>query len=188
MADALELLKIHCQVEVFKALVSVLLFYIYFSNVMLTDGKLWGGQCKVKRSYAFSSRNIYEDSSHRVCRETELLEFEDWDFVDESPLKQAFPLDKETRNYERQVYGAIFSTVRPVPLKFKPDLVAVSIDALTDILDMKPSVAGSRDFVEFVAGNKILSNSVFLSHRYGGHQVSFYLFVQLSINTKRSSI
>ena len=77
----------------------------------------------------------------------------------------------ERRNYVRQVRDAVFSCVRPVPLKYKPSLIAVSSEVLTELLDLKMSGAISQAFVEFIAGNKILPNSVLLSHRYGGHQV-----------------
>lgn len=94
--------------------------------------------------------------------------------MDKSLLLQVFPVDKETRNYVRQVPGVVFSTVRPVPLKHKPYLVAISNEVITDILDLKTtSVSESPTFVEFVAGNKILPKAVLLSHRYGGHQVRF---------------
>ena len=88
-----------------------------------------------------------------------------------SVLLQTFPVDQETKNYVRRVQGAVFSTVRPVPLKYKPHLVAVSSEVLTEILDLKTPGAESEDFAQFVAGNNILPNSVLLSHRYGGHQV-----------------
>ena len=88
-----------------------------------------------------------------------------------SVLLKVLPVDAEKRNYVRQVRDAVFSVVRPVPLKYKPSLIAVSSEVLTEILDLKMSGAVSQAFVEFIAGNKILPNSVLLSHRYGGHQV-----------------
>ena len=94
--------------------------------------------------------------------------------MEKSVLLQEFVVDKETRNYVRQVHGVVFSTVRPDPLKHKPSLVAISTEVVTEILDLKTtSVSESPSFIEFVAGNYILPNSVLLSHRYGGHQVRF---------------
>ncbi|XP_078384278.1 protein nucleotidyltransferase YdiU-like isoform X1 [Oculina patagonica] len=107
----------------------------------------------------------------KVCRTTDLLDFSDWSFINKSVLLQEFPVDKETRNFVRQVHGVVFSTVHPMPLKHKPFLVAISTEVITEILDLRTtSVLESPMFVEFVAGNRILSNSVLLSHRYGGHQ------------------
>ena len=100
-----------------------------------------------------------------------MLHFADWGFMPTSVLLESFPVDQETKNCVRQVHGVVFSTVRPVPLKYKPYLVAASSDVLTEILDLKTSTTESQTFVEFVAGNDILPNSVLLSHRYGGHQV-----------------
>lgn len=119
------------------------------------------------------------------------MDFEDWGFMPSSVLFQVFPIDQETKNYVRRVHGAVFSTVSPVPLKHKPSLIAVSSEVLTEILDLKTSVAESQAFVEFVAGNNVLPNSVLLSHRYGGHQVrcagnicsfynTFYTFLVLN--------
>ena len=109
--------------------------------------------------------------SHGICRIKDLLDFEDWGIMPTSVLLQVFPVDKEKKNYVRQVHGAVFSTVYPVPFRYKPSLVAASNEVLTEILDLKTSAAELKSFVEFVAGNNILPNSVLLSHRYGGHQV-----------------
>ncbi|XP_074606319.1 protein adenylyltransferase SelO-like isoform X1 [Acropora palmata] len=105
-----------------------------------------------------------------TCRESNLIDFKHWDFMSSSVLLKVLPVDAEKRNYVRQVRDAVFSVVRPVPLKYKPSLIAVSSEVLTEILDLKMSGAVSQAFVEFIAGNKILPNSVLLSHRYGGHQ------------------
>ena len=115
--------------------------------------------------------------SQRICRETDLLDFEQWGFMPFSVLLQSFPVDREKKNYVRQVQGAVFSTVRPIPLKYKPHLAAVSSEVLTEILDLKTLAAESEAFVQFVAGNNILPNSVLLSHRYGGHQVGLKSFI-----------
>ena len=46
----------------------------------------------------------------------------------------------------------------------------LSDEVIEEILDMDPSVVEEKDFVDFVSGNKVLSSSVPLSHRYGGYQ------------------
>ncbi|XP_055340048.1 protein adenylyltransferase SelO, mitochondrial-like [Paramacrobiotus metropolitanus] len=65
----------------------------------------------------------------------------------------------------------VFSKVSPTSLKTRSKLAAVSTDALSRILDLDAeSVADSELFVDFVSGNAVLSGSVPLAHRYGGHQ------------------
>jgi len=137
-------------------------------------GKNWQHYCVSLQDNSVCTIESFLELAQRVCRSTDLLEFNDWSFTDKSLLLQVFPVDKETRNYVRQVPGVVFSSVRPVPLKHKPHLVAMSSEVITDILDLKAaSVLESLTFVEFVAGNKILPNAILLSHRYGGHQVRF---------------
>lgn len=137
-------------------------------------GKNWQHYCVSLQDNSVCTIESFLELAQRVCRSTDLLEFNDWSFTDKSLLLQVFPVDKETRNYVRQVPGVLFSSVRPVPLKHKPHLVAMSSEVITDILDLKTaSVLESPTFVEFVAGNTILPNAVLLSHRYGGHQVRF---------------
>ena len=136
----------------------------------LENEKIWKKRCISERNHSscISSLTLLR---HRTCIKADLLAFEQWGFMQSSVLLDVFPVDQETQNYIRQVYGVVFSTVRPVPLKYKPHLVAVSSEALTEVLDLSTSVVGSEKFVEFVSGNKLLPNSVMLSHRYGGHQV-----------------
>lgn len=122
-----------------------------------------GNHTYCKKSVKFMRTN--------TCRESNLMDFKQWDFMSSSVLLKVLPVDAERRNFVRQVRDAVFSFVRPVPLKYKPSLIAVSSEVLTEILDLKMFGAVSQAFVEFIAGNKILPNSVLLSHRYGGHQV-----------------
>ncbi|CAB3372861.1 Hypothetical predicted protein [Cloeon dipterum] len=60
--------------------------------------------------------------------------------------------------------------VTPTPLEKNLQLVGTSEDALVKILDMDPSIAETAEFVQFVAGDKILPSCTPLAHRYGGHQ------------------
>jgi uncharacterized protein YdiU (UPF0061 family) len=94
----------------------------------------------------------------------------DWSFSD--PTLASLPLDSELRNYvRRNVPKVVFSQVRPTPLQKPRKLVAVSSEALRDILDMDPDeIQTDPDFVDFISGNNVLKNSIPLAHRYGGHQ------------------
>lgn len=64
----------------------------------------------------------------------------------------------------------MFSVVNPTPWKTNPKIVAHSPSVIRDIMDMDPSVVESKDFIDFVAGNSVLPQSVPMAHRYGGHQ------------------
>lgn len=56
-------------------------------------------------------------------------------------------------------------------------LVCVSDDALTDILDLDPSVAESEVFIDFVAGKYLPSGGLTVSHRYLTFYFgSYYIF------------
>ena len=98
---------------------------------------------------------------------------DDWQFS-QSKLVH-LPLDLEKQNYvRRNVRDAIFSVVIPTPLSTELNMVSCSENALENILDMDPSIAETSDFIEFVAGNKVLSSSIPLAHRYGGHQFGYW--------------
>ena len=149
-----------------------ILFCPHGLTFTLKDDNIWKHHCISVEGHCVCNTESFLQLGQRVCRTTDLLEYSDWSFMNKSVLLQVFPVDKETRNYVRQVQGVVFSTVHPVPLKHKPYLVAISTEVLAEILDLKTtSVLESPMFVEFVAGNRILPNSVLLSHRYGGHQV-----------------
>ena len=151
-----------------------ILFWSHSSAVTFIDEINWQHYCVSLQDHSVCTIESFLQLTQRVCRSTDLLDFSDWSFTDKSLLLQVFPVDKETRNYVREVAGVVFSSVRPVPLKHKPHLVAISSEVITNILDLKAtSVLESPTFVEFVAGNKLLPNAVLLSHRYGGHQVRF---------------
>ena len=94
----------------------------------------------------------------------------EWAFSDPSLAK--LPLDSEVANYvRRSVPKVIFSQAKPTPLQKPRKLVAVSSDALREILDMDPEkIQNDEHFVDFVSGNNVLDNSIPLAHRYGGHQ------------------
>lgn len=98
------------------------------------------------------------------------IEFRSWRFTNCSTLNNRFPIDPEVHSYVRKVSNVLFSVVKPTPLN-NVKLVAGSDDVLANILNLNPNVQVDSTFVEFVAGNWLHPNGVYLSHRYGGHQV-----------------
>ena len=100
-------------------------------------------------------------------------------------LLETLPLDDIEENYVRQVRNVVFSKVFPSPMKTRSHLIALSEEVAGGILDLHPDACNSEFFTAFVTGNTFLSNSVPLSHRYGGHQVSIiqvYTFLIVFIN------
>lgn len=92
-----------------------------------------------------------------------------WEFSHCTLLE--LPLDSEQENYVKEfIAGAVFSVVMPTPFATEGRLVAFSEDVLRDCLDLDPCVASTKDFIDFVSGQLILTNSVPLAHRYAGHQ------------------
>ncbi|KDR11508.1 uncharacterized protein LOC110837010 [Zootermopsis nevadensis] len=113
-----------------------------------------------------STHFVMERANDSFCLKKDM---NDWQFSHSKLL--TLPLDITQENYVRcNVKNSIFSVVLPTPLKTKLKLVSYSEDALVNILDMDPSVTKTDEFLEFVAGNRILPSSVPLAHRYGGHQ------------------
>ncbi|XP_038611787.1 protein adenylyltransferase SelO-like isoform X2 [Tachyglossus aculeatus] len=80
------------------------------------------------------------------------------------------PIDPIEENYVREVKHCIFSIVYPTPFQSRVYLAAVSKEVLEDILDLDISISKTDDFIQLVSGGKIVSESVPLAHRYGGHQ------------------
>ena len=101
--------------------------------------------------------------------------FSDWSFSDRSPLLE-FPIDPEERNYVRKVYNVSFSRVLPTPFHSDPVLAALSTSALHDMLDLDPcDCALSQGFLAMVSGGRPPPpNSLYLGHRYGGHQFGYW--------------
>ena len=98
------------------------------------------------------------------------MEFYSWSFSNCSTLKKRFPIDPEVYTYVRTVSNVLFSVVKPTPLN-NVKLVAASDDVLANVLNLNPNVKADSTFVEFVAGNWLHPNGLYVSHRYGGHQV-----------------
>lgn len=113
---------------------------------------------------------MMEKSADQFCLKKDLR---DWQFSQSKLMN--LPLDITKENYvRRNIKDSIFSVVLPTPLKTKLKLVHFSEDALINILDMDPLITKTREFLEFIAGNKVIPSSVPLSHRYGGYQFGFW--------------
>jgi len=98
---------------------------------------------------------------------------QDWSFS--APKLTSLPLDEnEEKRIRSHILGAIFSKVEPTPFKTDLKLVAYSEDALKNILDFDPEVTETLEFVEWVAGSRVLPGSVPMAHRYGGHQFGYW--------------
>ena len=52
-----------------------------------------------------------------------------------------------------------------------------SEDALTEILDMDPAIAGDPLFADFISGNHVLDGSSPVAHRYGGYQFGYWVSI-----------
>ncbi|XP_036893117.1 protein adenylyltransferase SelO-like [Sturnira hondurensis] len=107
-------------------------------------------------------------------------------------LIAVLPIDPVKGNYVRKVKNCIFSIALPTPFKSRIHLVAVSKsrvlrfilklsykegvneEVLEDILDLDLSVSETEDFIQLVSGEKIVSGSIPLAHRYGGHQFGMW--------------
>ncbi|KAH3838616.1 protein adenylyltransferase SelO-like [Dreissena polymorpha] len=101
---------------------------------------------------------------------SKLIDWAKWKFAEHQLLKSYFPVDTERKNFVRQVPRAVFSFVRPTPLKKNPRLSAVSADVLRDILDLDMDTVNDPDFLRFLHGDLTVPNESLLAHRYGGHQ------------------
>ena len=56
-------------------------------------------------------------------------------------------------------------------------MYSCSDDALTEILDMDPAIAGDPQFADFVSGNLVLDGSAPVAHRYGGYQFGYWVSI-----------
>ena len=108
--------------------------------------------------------NITRVSTLATCAATmaRISSMSDWSYSD-SKLS-SLPLDPETQNYVRQVPGAVFSCVQPTPWSTPPELVSHSQEAL-ELLDLDSKVTQTQEFLDWVAGNKVLTGSIPMAHR-----------------------
>ena len=84
-----------------------------------------------------------------MCRIKDLLNVKGWGFMDTSVLRQAFPVDKKTNNFVRQVHNQVFNLLN---ILFRLDIILpftpISSEALTEILDLKTT---AREVTESTA-------------------------------------
>ncbi|KAM4533536.1 protein adenylyltransferase SelO-like isoform 1-T2 [Odontesthes bonariensis] len=89
-------------------------------------------------------------------------------------LIESFPIDEVDGNFVRTVSNCVFSKSIPTPLKGPLRLAAVSKDVMEEILDLNVAATRSEDFLLYASGARLLSGSVPLAHRYGGHQFGYW--------------
>lgn len=82
------------------------------------------------------------------------------------------PIDKETKNYVRQVSGACFSRVEPAPVE-NARTVAYSSQAMS-LLDLPQEELERDEFPEYFSGNKLLPGAEPSAHCYCGHQFGYF--------------
>ena len=81
---------------------------------------------------------------------------------------QSLPADTETRNFTRQVNGALWSAVTPTPVE-EPRLLTFSED-MAAALGLAADKMHSPEMVAALGGNAVLPGSVPYATCYGGHQ------------------
>jgi uncharacterized protein YdiU (UPF0061 family) len=81
---------------------------------------------------------------------------------------RSLPIDKETRNYVRQVKGAIFSKVNPTPLE-NPQIVSIA-RPVAEMLNLELEESKDVDLAAYLSGNKLIPGSECAAHCYCGHQ------------------
>ncbi|EFB17872.1 hypothetical protein PANDA_017358 [Ailuropoda melanoleuca] len=116
-------------------------------------------------------------SSHELgyCEaEAKLASSLDFWTLSSENLIAVLPVDPVQENYVRKVKNCIFSIAFPTPFKSRVRLVAVSKEVLEDILDLDLSVSETDDFIQLASGEKIVSGSIPLAHRYGGYQFGIW--------------
>ncbi|XP_045631308.1 protein adenylyltransferase SelO-like isoform X2 [Ursus americanus] len=116
-------------------------------------------------------------SSHELgyCEaEAKLASSLDFWTLSSENLIAVLPVDPVQENYVRKVKNCIFSIAFPTPFKSRVRLAAVSKEVLEDILDLDLSVSETDDFIQLVSGEKIVSGSIPLAHRYGGYQFGIW--------------
>lgn len=83
-------------------------------------------------------------------------------------LVRELPADSILENYRRQVAGAIFSWVKPTPVK-NPQLLAAVAD-VAELLDLSPAAFTQPEFAQVLGGNQIVAGMQPHACVYGGHQ------------------
>jgi serine/tyrosine/threonine adenylyltransferase len=78
------------------------------------------------------------------------------------------PADPDTTNRRREVLGACYSRVSPLPTR-KPALVACARE-VAQLLDLPEEACASEQFVRVFSGNQVLDGMDPYAMCYGGHQ------------------
>ncbi|KAK3597201.1 hypothetical protein CHS0354_003705 [Potamilus streckersoni] len=151
-------------------------FVVFFVFLYTTQINSFEEYCKIPTNLFYAFRKTESDICVANAKHSKYLHssLSTWRFSGYQLLASTFPIDHVTKNYVRQVRDAIFSSVKPVPLKTSPRLAAISDEVFAELLDLVPSISFSKQFVDFVAGNIVLPGSFPLSHRYGGHQFGYW--------------
>ena len=83
-------------------------------------------------------------------------------------LVRELPGDPDTRNFPRQVLGALWSPVSPTPVA-SPRLLAVSAEVAAQ-LGLSEQALASPEWVAALSGNRLLPGMTSYATCYGGHQ------------------
>jgi uncharacterized protein YdiU (UPF0061 family) len=78
------------------------------------------------------------------------------------------PADPQTENTRRQVFGACYSKVKPIPVA-NPQMVAYSRE-VAELLGLSAEDCESNEFTEVFVGNRLLPGMAPYATCYGGHQ------------------
>lgn len=81
---------------------------------------------------------------------------------------RALAADTETENFRRQVFGAVYSRVKPTAVK-NPQLVAGAVE-VAKLLDLPESIFTQPEFAQVFGGNQLLTGMDPHACCYGGHQ------------------
>lgn len=78
------------------------------------------------------------------------------------------PADSENDNFRRQVFGAVYSRVKPASVK-NPQLIAAASE-VAELLDLSTDVFANPQFAAIFGGNQLLAGMDPHACVYGGHQ------------------
>lgn len=90
------------------------------------------------------------------------------ELVFDNRLVRELPADKETENFRRQVFDAVYSYVTPTPVK-NPQLIAAASE-VASLLDLSSAAFVDPQFAQVFGGNKLLPGMAPHACVYGGHQ------------------
>ena len=148
-------------VKVAKLLFTVVLL-IYCMSAVLIAGNDEPKTCsRLANTYGLHDVNICYKNNHWYLHKC----WTNWDFASQQMLRSHFPVDKERRNYVREVKNALFSVVYPTALRKSPKLAAVSEEVLSRELDLDPGVSNTSRFLKMVSGSEAVLSVEPLAHR-----------------------